>query len=171
MSVNELSDVGSAATNGAKSTQQARDLVVERALRDWRGDLEGRVAVITGAARGIGKVMADGLIQAGAKVVAVDRTWDGADAQRRPSRTRRGWPSEPTSPATPMWTMHSRRLSKTYGGADILINNAASGVGNPLSPDGTPAHAGDHRRRLGGDVRSQRVRHSENHPSLHRTDA
>jgi len=43
MSINELSDVASAGTNGAQSAKQARDLVVERALRDWRGDLEGLI--------------------------------------------------------------------------------------------------------------------------------
>ena len=125
MSINELSDVASAGTNGAQSAKQARDLVVERALRDWRGDLEGRVAVITGAARGIGKVMADGLIQAGAKVVAVDRTWDGADAHRKAIEDTQGLAIRADITSDADVNDAFEKVVKTYGGADILINNAA----------------------------------------------
>lgn len=42
-------------------------------------DLTGRVAIITGAARGIGRVLAQGLAQAGAKVVIGDINQVGAE--------------------------------------------------------------------------------------------
>ena len=42
-------------------------------------DLTGKVAIITGAARGIGRVLAQGLAQAGAKVVIGDINQVGAE--------------------------------------------------------------------------------------------
>ena len=41
--------------------------------------LKDRVVVITGAARGIGRAYTLAFLAAGAKVVATDRSWDGAD--------------------------------------------------------------------------------------------
>ncbi|HEX4111691.1 MAG TPA: SDR family NAD(P)-dependent oxidoreductase, partial [Stellaceae bacterium] len=46
-------------------------------------DLDGSVAVVTGAARGIGRALAQGLLEAGARLVAADRAWAGAEATRR----------------------------------------------------------------------------------------
>jgi pyridoxal 4-dehydrogenase len=42
--------------------------------------LENRVAIVTGAAQGIGRAVADKLAQEGARVVAVDRNGEGAEA-------------------------------------------------------------------------------------------
>ena len=40
-------------------------------------DLSGKVAVVTGAARGIGRALVEGFVQSGARVVAADRDADG----------------------------------------------------------------------------------------------
>ena len=48
--------------------------LVEQAIERGRREVEGRVAVVTGGARGLGKAIADGLFQAGARVVAADKT-------------------------------------------------------------------------------------------------
>ena len=41
--------------------------------------LSGKVAVVTGAARGFGRAIAQGLIDEGAHVVALDRSWDTSE--------------------------------------------------------------------------------------------
>lgn len=40
-------------------------------------DVRGRVAVVTGSARGIGHALLEGFLEAGANAVAIDRSWDG----------------------------------------------------------------------------------------------
>jgi NAD(P)-dependent dehydrogenase (short-subunit alcohol dehydrogenase family) len=43
-------------------------------------DLKNRVVVVTGGARGMGRAYVDAFLARGAKVVATDRSWDGAAA-------------------------------------------------------------------------------------------
>ena len=46
------------------------------------GDVQGKVVVITGAARGMGRAYAEAFVKAGAQVVATDLTWDSAEGFR-----------------------------------------------------------------------------------------
>ena len=62
-------------------------------------DLSGKTALVTGGTRGIGLMMARGLLQAGARVYISSRKPDACDAgsppSRRTCRPRRnacGWP-------------------------------------------------------------------------------
>jgi 3-oxoacyl-[acyl-carrier protein] reductase len=54
----------------------AADVVVPA---DWERPLEGRVAAVTGAARGIGEAIASTLVRDGAEVIAIDVPQAGAD--------------------------------------------------------------------------------------------
>ena len=45
-------------------------------MKQNRFDIEGKVALVTGARRGLGLAMAKGLLQAGAKVIAVASSGD-----------------------------------------------------------------------------------------------
>jgi NAD(P)-dependent dehydrogenase (short-subunit alcohol dehydrogenase family) len=63
----------------AGNSKQHQAALVERALRQWHTELEDRVVVVTGGARGLGRVMAEGLLRAGARVVCADKTWKGSE--------------------------------------------------------------------------------------------
>jgi NAD(P)-dependent dehydrogenase (short-subunit alcohol dehydrogenase family) len=56
--------------------------LVERAFAQFGHDVAGRVAVVTGGARGIGRTVVQGLLKAGAKVVAADKSWADAEEFR-----------------------------------------------------------------------------------------
>lgn len=95
---------------------------------DARFDLSGKVAVITGATRGIGRAIAFQLGRAGAAVVvssrkpdAVNATVDALQAQRI---TARGFPANVgrLDEARALIAFAAREL----GGVDVLVNNAAA---------------------------------------------
>ena len=89
-------------------------------------ELRGRVAVVTGAARGIGFAIAERLSRAGARVVIADVAEDGAAAAVK--RLREGGAeaeavvADVTHPAE-VAAMVGRAL-ETFGQLDILVNNA-----------------------------------------------
>lgn len=93
-------------------------------------NLEGKIAVITGASKGIGKAIAAALAGAGAKVVLAARTRQtveqvaaelketGADAIAVPTDV---------TDSNAVQNLIQRTLG-TYQNLDILINNAGSGI-------------------------------------------
>jgi len=82
-------------------------------------DLEGRVALVTGGARGLGSAAARALAGAGAKVVVSD-VGDGTEtaAAIGGAYVRHDVTSEAD------WIAAIAFTQKTYGGLDILVNNA-----------------------------------------------
>jgi 3-oxoacyl-[acyl-carrier protein] reductase len=94
---------------------------------DWDRPLDGKVAIVTGAARGIGATIAEVFSRDGAKVVCIDmKAPDGAKDALGVTATKVGGTAialDVTAPdAVDRITEH---LRDNYGGhADILVNNA-----------------------------------------------
>ncbi len=116
--------------------EQQPSLVAEKALFD----LTGKVAIITGASKGIGEDMARLFARFGAKVIISSRKQDACDALANDIRAQGG---DATGIAAHVGDMEQLRqlVDKsiaTYGGIDILVNNAASNpvFGPSLDSDG-----------------------------------
>ena len=100
--------------------------MVERAIERSREDVEGRVVVITGGARGIGRAMAEALLRAGAKVAVVDKTLEGADEfGRQLESSGRGIAVEMDVTDDGQIEAAQDAITSALGPADVLINNAA----------------------------------------------
>ena len=89
--------------------------------------LDGKVALVTGASKGIGEAMARGLAEFGAKVVVSSRKQEAVDAVAESFKTDG---LEATGIAANVGNIEDihRLVDKTvetYGGLDIIINNAA----------------------------------------------
>ncbi len=83
-------------------------------------DLSGKVALVTGAARGIGQAIADRLAANGARVIYADREDATAAAARSPNGV--AMTMDVTNRAQIEATV--AHIVETYGRLDILVNNA-----------------------------------------------
>jgi 2-dehydro-3-deoxy-L-rhamnonate dehydrogenase (NAD+) len=96
-----------------------------------RIDLEGRVAIVTGGARGIGRAIADRLSASGARVAIWDIDGAGAENTAASVFNAVAFTADVTDPAS-----IERALGATVSGIgapDILINNAGiTGPNHPL---------------------------------------
>ncbi len=98
-------------------------------------DLSGRVALVTGGSKGIGKAVARGLAEAGAKVAISART--EADLKQAAAEIGAGLDAEV---ATFVVDMNDRAqvkqlaadVLKRFGRCDVLFNNAGSNRPQPL---------------------------------------
>ncbi|MQL52284.1 glucose 1-dehydrogenase [Desulfofundulus thermobenzoicus] len=102
---------------------------MQGSLTQWFG-LEGRVALVTGAGRGLGAGYASALAAAGAFVVCVGRRIDSLEktvAQiHRDGGRATAFPADVTRPALMREIID--RVVKDYGSLDILVNNAGTEI-------------------------------------------
>jgi len=86
--------------------------------------MEGRVAVITGAGRGIGQAICRGLAEHGAVVVAVD-IGDLGETERIVRAAQRDWLGIHADVSSPEDTRRvAHEVQERFGHCDILVNNA-----------------------------------------------
>lgn len=89
-------------------------------------DLTGKVALVTGASRGIGATIAQQLGMAGATVVGTATSQQGADvinnALQAANINGKGLPLDVTEPDSILAVVDT--INTEFGGTDILVNNA-----------------------------------------------
>lgn len=98
-------------------------------------DLKDRVAVVTGAARGMGRAYVEGFLARGAKVVATDRSWDGVPEF---DKSQAGDVLAVTMDVTDDAQIDAayRATLDRFGTVDVLVNNAAMRQRDLFPPTG-----------------------------------
>jgi NAD(P)-dependent dehydrogenase (short-subunit alcohol dehydrogenase family) len=90
-------------------------------------DLTGKVAVVTGGSRGIGRAIVQALAEAGADVVIASRKLDACEAAAAEVRASTGRTGEAVACHVGRWDDCDRLIAETLdqlGRLDVLVNNA-----------------------------------------------
>ena len=97
-------------------------------------DMTGRVVIVTGGTRGIGRALAEGYVSAGAKVVVASRKADACKEAEEHLRTMGG---EAIGVPAHMGDLDHlaeivRRTVEQFGRIDVVVNNAATALAQPV---------------------------------------
>jgi NAD(P)-dependent dehydrogenase (short-subunit alcohol dehydrogenase family) len=98
-------------------------------------DLTGKVAVVTGGSRGIGRAIVQGFAEAGASVVIASRKLDGCEGAAAEVTSSTGAQAIPMACHVGRWIdcdALTDRVYEAFGRCDVLVNNAGM---SPLYPD------------------------------------
>lgn len=98
-------------------------------------DLTGKVAVVTGGSRGIGRAVAEGFATAGADVVIASRKYDNCVTAAEEIAAATGRRALPVACHVGRWEDADALVDAVYGEfgrCDVLVNNAGM---SPLYPD------------------------------------
>jgi 3(or 17)beta-hydroxysteroid dehydrogenase len=91
------------------------------------GRVEGKVALVTGAASGLGKAMVRMLAREGARVAVTDRNEPGAkEVAGGIGEAARAWRLDVTQEAD--WQRVVDEVLATFGRLDVVVNNAGIGI-------------------------------------------
>jgi len=90
-------------------------------------DLSGKVAIVTGSSRGIGRAIAEGFVEAGARVVISSRNQERCDETVSAIRSRGGEAIAVTARISDKAQLENlvAKTREQWGGVDILVCNAA----------------------------------------------
>src|SRR6266508_5905926 len=96
-------------------------------------DLTGRVAIVTGGTRGIGRSIAEGFVASGARVAVASRKADACDETEQGLRAMGGDAIGVPTHLGELDSLHAlvERTVDEFGRLDIVVNNAAT----PLRED------------------------------------
>jgi NAD(P)-dependent dehydrogenase (short-subunit alcohol dehydrogenase family) len=104
-----------------------------------RRHFEGKVAIVTGAASGIGKALATELVDRGATVVVADIAGDASASVAEQLARRSGGAGAPRAITAALDVTDAAavnqlvgRTAADHGGLDLLFNNAGIGVGGEV---------------------------------------
>ena len=106
-------------------------------------DITGKIALVTGGAQGLGRMIADGLVNAGCKVYITTRKQDVGDQAAREMSERGQCTALVADLSTPeAGTALAREVRDREQRLDILVNNAGRTWGAPLESFPDKAWAG-----------------------------
>jgi NAD(P)-dependent dehydrogenase (short-subunit alcohol dehydrogenase family) len=100
-------------------------------------DMTGRVAIVTGGTRGIGRAVAEGFASAGAKVVVASRKADACAETEAHLKSLTNGSGDVLGVPTHMGELDAvrelvERTVERFGGVDVVVNNAANALAQPL---------------------------------------
>jgi NAD(P)-dependent dehydrogenase (short-subunit alcohol dehydrogenase family) len=96
-------------------------------------DMTGRVVIVTGATRGIGRALAEGYVAAGAKVVVTSRKAADCDETAKHLRAQGGEAIAVPCHVGDLDALRElvERTREAFGAIDVVVNNAANALALP----------------------------------------